>query len=93
MPALFSEGMRKVVWRFKISCFFINHYKISENQENIFCFSQCFGGNLEGVGTLCPPHSIYIQKPLGLISSMINLFIKEIRSNFRVHLNPVFLST
>ena len=53
IPSLFSESyflVKKGVWWTKISLLFLNHYELLDL-------------HLEGAGTLCPPHSSYIQKP------------------------------
>ena len=58
VSALFSEGyfsMKKGVLRSKISWLLLILYKLSENPKIFFWFFTVLWGNLEGVGTLCPP--------------------------------------
>ena len=52
---------------------FLIHYELLENQKK-FGFSQCFGDDLEGAGTINPhPHSSHIQKPHTIrIKSFVN---------------------
>ena len=56
MPTLFSDCCSS-----QISWLLLIYYKHSENKKNVF-FTVTLG-DIEGGGTLCPPHSIYIQKP------------------------------
>ena len=49
--AIFHEKRGLEVQNFLI---FLIHYRLSENQKKIWFFT-LFWGDLEGVGTLCPP--------------------------------------
>ena len=66
MPALFSESyfsMKKGVWRFEISWLFLIHYKLWENQNFFFGFSQCFG-----VIIVPPAIKVHSKAPLSSIT-------------------------
>ena len=70
--------MKKGVWRSQISWLFLIHYELSEKQKKIFWFFTVFWGDLEGVGTMCPPRTQATFKSpatLGLISEMVKIFV------------------
>ena len=70
VPTPFPDGY----FSMKISCLFIIHYKLSENQKRIWFFTVILG-YIEGVGTITPrPTQATSRSPLlGIIySSLVN---------------------